>query len=127
IFTDSFNPSIYCKENLINSAISFLNKDKNELSVILKREQNCKKKNNWFLDYLKDYKEKIHLFMADDKLKEIIENCMVVKTKKGNYAVRLEMDPSEHIATGCFNAGESGRTLFNQLGKFIEEGRVKFI
>lgn len=122
ILTDHLNPAVYDRPEVKQSAKEFMNKSDSLLEVIMQfnEKDSVDLSENGFLRFLKEYKDKIITYKAEKDLKKVTNHFMVIKTAKGNYALRFETDIKFHIATGTFNAGKSGEKLYTYFDSCIE-------
>lgn len=123
ILTDHLNPDVYARPEIKHAAAEFLKKPDNKLLVImqLREERRVEPSNNNFITSLKEYKDRVKLFVANGTLKELEKHFMVVITPNKKYAFRYEMDLVKHTATCTFNGGESGQYFYNFFEKRIVE------
>lgn len=106
ILADHLKPAVYNRKDLKDVVDAFFRKDPaNSIELVLQFNEVDKGslKANGFLAAMKAYQNRIAIFEASGEMKALRSHFMVTKTDKDNYAMRLEFDIEEHLATGSFN------------------------
>jgi hypothetical protein len=124
ILTGHLNPNVYGRSEIRDTVERFIQQGPdNRIDIIVQNGEDAdivKLSSNGLIIALRNFKDKVRLYAAkSEELIKLPNHFMVLKTTKGNYALRFEMDLDKYTATGTFNGGNVGEKLYKYFQSCI--------